>query len=566
MRLSRPLAEQGCSLAQLAKNMKKLVFQDPKQPVLEPSLEVAQACEVEVMAWLGELPPAFRVQAEVDPTQPPPAYLLAQRCELAMIANSLILKVFLPFVKKSSARPGDNVIYASVNAAHKIIHAADQLQQHMKGPRHSLAFMSYFFNSQLFHAAVICANTCIQEPTSIHSKQCLKDLHEANRIMRDPYVPTSRGPIVGGVEGSKSEALRVLDMLQKKAEDAARGSMFTTGTKRKHSEVEEQLQPGFHIPYAGPAIVTSPANSISPPAVPGSSTSQSSTSRSKTATSERPIQPATHAWSNEGAASPGTPSTSSTLRVGATRERAKTHSHYPSTGVRVRPQVATKADSGVPRRDSVGSSARRSVPPSSSGPSQTPRTVPPTPQSHSPTGPSAGPQFTTPRSGPPSASTSGPRPMETNGDYALTFGDSRHMAGVAGPFPTAYPTSSPPQPGVYASGPSYGPPPPGYYMGPPGHVQYHGPPLQPQPFDTSQMVYGSMPSSAHLDTSSAHMQPPSRNVSTPVPTQFLPPPPQQDAEGSGHESSESGAYRVQPQWSADDSSPYSRWNYDGYPQ
>ncbi|KZV96016.1 hypothetical protein EXIGLDRAFT_592732, partial [Exidia glandulosa HHB12029] len=92
---------QKCRLAQLVKNMKKRVFQDPKQPALEPSLEVAQACEGDIVTWLGELPPVFKVQAEVDPAHPPPAYLLAQRCELAMIANSLILKVYLPFIKKS---------------------------------------------------------------------------------------------------------------------------------------------------------------------------------------------------------------------------------------------------------------------------------------------------------------------------------------------------------------------------------------------------------------------------------------------------------------------------------
>jgi len=551
---------------------------DPKQPTLEPSQELAQTCESEINQWLAELDPAYRLDTDHDGTLTVPEYLVAQRSEIAMIANSLVLKIFHPFIKKSYARPTHHAMYASVGAAHKVVTAAERLQATMKGPKHSLAFMSYFFNVQLFHAAIICAHSYIQEPQSVFAKECMKNLNDAIRIMYDPVVPTSRGPMRGGVEGSLSEPLRVLELMKHKAEESARGTSFHAGVKRKHSEVEDHLEPGFHIPFAGPAIITSDPmmQALSPQVTGSGSTLSGGTSKPRAiagsversmshASTPAPMMPATPVVppSHNGWVTPEAPSSPSSLRVStSTRERAKTHSQYPTLAVRVRDRRGSGSNgSSGGRRNSVSNSNRPSGPTSTSpGTSAPKRSTPPTLQTTLSYGSS--------HSGPPSASPSG---MHTSMDSAADFGPPpplqseepqyfmQPMSAAPQPPPVAAPTptyANPPQPqGMVYAQPSVpssaytGQPPSSYYT----TVQYHP--------GTSQSMYESTAMYAQMETPQPQAQP-----------QHHPPPPQQmashyapstsgEGDNSEHEASDS-VYRVQAVWPTGTNSRYSTWSQE----
>ncbi|KAH7106830.1 hypothetical protein BKA62DRAFT_765406 [Auriculariales sp. MPI-PUGE-AT-0066] len=538
-----------CKLAQLVKNMKKRVFTDPKQPALEPSLEMAQTCESEITQWLNELEPAYRLDMDPEPGTKVHEYLVAQRSELSMIANSLMLKIFHPFVKRSYQRSAHHAMYASISAAHKIVLSAERLQTHMKGPKHALAFMSYFFNVQLFHAAVICANSCIQEPTSIYAKECMRNLIDAMRIMRDPVVPSSRGPMRGGVEGSMSEPLRVLELMQRKAEETARGSGFNAGMKRKHSELDEHIEPGFHIPYAGPTIVTtslgggsSGPSSALPQAKLRHSPADRSLQPASLAPAPPPIVAPAAATSTAWTPTEPPPASPSSMRIPTSRSRAGTHTQYPAVSVRNRNNDA--------RRGSVGSSNRPSGSPGSSSTSGPRRATPPSVQATT--------SFTPPQSGPPSASATN-HLMDAH-EYTPVHGDSSTyfmppMPTGPSNAPTTFTNSTQPSM-VYSQQPSPAQYPPqapqnSYYMPPPVHQpsvhQYH--PATSQAMYDGQM-YTPMDSTPAQSRPSHH--PPQ------VSAHYAAPTPQDAADGSEHEADR--AFNVPSVWSAGNSSRYQQWS------
>ncbi|KAF8323880.1 hypothetical protein DL93DRAFT_2049568, partial [Clavulina sp. PMI_390] len=97
---------QKCSLAQLVKTMRRRWVAE--QPTMEMWLEAASEFEEEVNRWLDELPPEFRMPSRIaDPellVADVSPYVIAQRSELAAMANSLILKAYTPLLKKSISK------------------------------------------------------------------------------------------------------------------------------------------------------------------------------------------------------------------------------------------------------------------------------------------------------------------------------------------------------------------------------------------------------------------------------------------------------------------------------
>jgi hypothetical protein len=112
-------------LAQLVKTMKRRTCKDPSSDPRELAytLEQAAGFETEVRQWLAELPQPFwldksaadgvrradgnvmlpldmstspMVSSSLTTTSP---ILVAHRCELAITANRLILKLYLPFLR-----------------------------------------------------------------------------------------------------------------------------------------------------------------------------------------------------------------------------------------------------------------------------------------------------------------------------------------------------------------------------------------------------------------------------------------------------------------------------------
>ena len=368
--------------------MKKRVCHDPPSSSspstsapAEPSLDIAIQAESEIHQYLLDLPPAYKLDVDADPSDPmytsassalpspasgiPPPYLIIQRCELVSTAQQLVLKLFHPFLRRSNVRPPDNAMTASINASHAIIHASRVAravwQRHAGGPGGYLSNgannipsshgVFYPFARQLFDATVVAAHIIIQAPQSVVAKVALDDVRIALDVLRDPTIATGRGraPSRGGVEGCPSEAVTIVEMMLKKAEMAKRNYVpVTVGSKRRHDELDDNISKGFWLPYVGTGVATeSPSSGCS-----GSS-----------AAAVTPVNGHVHgsprAKLADKSSAPESQSHHPTLQhrsSGAsisTRERDKERK-YPSIGIRTRTNTGS-----MPDLKSPGGSSRR---------------------------------------------------------------------------------------------------------------------------------------------------------------------------------------------------------------
>lgn len=283
------------SLAQLVKDIKRRSLRDSVQndPAAHEqfTLEQAASCANEIKQWLTDLPSTFRMDIDSDPgavqaPQPdggPPAestnvspVLLAQRCELVVTAQRLVMKVYIPFLRPSYGHGNSTSYYQATvgtfTAAHAIIRSLRALclmwkqRPDLRGRRPMPALFSFYsFSRALFDAAVACAHNVIKDPNSVWVHTAFEDVNFALDVLRDPMLNTGRGPMRGGVEGGVHEAIKVVELLQRKAESARSGSSdaASAGTKRKHDEIEadvEQLRHGFRFPFVSAPVVSANAS------------------------------------------------------------------------------------------------------------------------------------------------------------------------------------------------------------------------------------------------------------------------------------------------------------------
>lgn len=251
-----------------------------EQVTIEMWVEATSDFESEITDWLNDLPPEFRIPSRIaDPSTLPQSspYLVAQRSELAAMANSLILKAYTPLLKRSLNKPLQaphrEAQHACSQAAHIIVNACHDLLNAF-GQTRPASYVFYSFGRQIFAAAAISASIVIQTPRSLIAEPAMKDLERALELMRHPVVANARGYGYGfagaGAEGIEiaqplpSSSLRIVEMLHAKATEALAGGGGTTvGTKRKHGDVDgaanNNIPHGFTIPFVGSSLVTAPS-------------------------------------------------------------------------------------------------------------------------------------------------------------------------------------------------------------------------------------------------------------------------------------------------------------------
>lgn len=189
--------------------MKKRSFRDPYRisatSPLDPngdlSIDAAIAFESEVANWIAEIPSMFRLNMLEEDVgkllQTSNPILIAQQCEIMIITSRLVIKTFVPFLRRSKNGNGPqgiagkaphHAVHACVNAAHSIVHASKVAHTLHKQSAYQIRSESLFysFGRQVFDAAVISAHSVITSPQSLFAKVAMEDLRVALEIMRDP--------------------------------------------------------------------------------------------------------------------------------------------------------------------------------------------------------------------------------------------------------------------------------------------------------------------------------------------------------------------------------------------
>jgi hypothetical protein len=256
--------------------VKKDIFTDPIEPSAELTIEQATVIEGDIQQWMSELPSCFRF--DLDPTSlelapisaDAASSLLAQRCELFLIANRLILKLYHAFLRqpRGSAGPPHHALLGTVNAAHAIIGAAQVLHTQMAASRPA-AFLFYSFARGVFDATVICAHAVIASPNAIWARTAHEDTEAGLALLR---ATSSARPCA--VEGEAWEGVSVVERMLARAAKA-RGIDSTSsgpwaGNKRKRANsVTEAQASTFRLPFLGADVsVDMSSNGDAPPPAP----------------------------------------------------------------------------------------------------------------------------------------------------------------------------------------------------------------------------------------------------------------------------------------------------------
>ena len=262
------------SLAQLVKSIKRRYVREIPNDASESSVERAEQYESEVKSWLSELPKVFRIDTSNTDIPSPPSSkpsvssnLQAQRCELAIIANQLILKVFLPYLKSCSATSADGlprrVVSSVVDAGHSVLQAMRILHSTWRKAQPS-AFLFYSFGRTLFDTAVMMACAVIAHPSGASAGVAIADVATAIDIMQDTRTGSGRR-FKQDDNKELSEAVKIVTLLKTKAEakrageDVVASSLLALGAKRKRDDSPDHTSfaDGFELPYVGVGVKAS---------------------------------------------------------------------------------------------------------------------------------------------------------------------------------------------------------------------------------------------------------------------------------------------------------------------
>ena len=236
--------------------------------------------EGKVNQFISDLPTDYQIDLNSTPLleteDSHTSLILARSCELQIVANRMIISLYVPYLKAHSVNPLHQASLAIVNAAHKIIRCMKiwQSRRNCLGVRERGRWGSfgvyYEYGRILFDAVVVCASIAI-DGTGGALAACLnEDVDSALEVLKDMEAskgPKHRGVVGAGtpnsVEANVSEPVAIIQMLKQKIE-----ANKVAGIKRKRQNGETDVfQPGFRIPFVGAAVSTSIPNptSVVPP-------------------------------------------------------------------------------------------------------------------------------------------------------------------------------------------------------------------------------------------------------------------------------------------------------------
>ena len=245
--------------------------------------------EGKINQFVSDLPNNYQFDLNTPPTpgdeDSHTSLNLARSCELQIVANRMIISLYVPYLKGHSATPLHQASLAIMNAAHKIIQCMKVWQSRRNCPgvrekgRWGAFGIYYDYGRILFDAAVVCASIAI-DGTGGAFAACLKgDVDSALEVLKDMEEfkgPMRRGftgvGVHSGVEANVSEPIAIVEILRQKV-DATQVS----GTKRKRQDGgADILQHGFRMPFVGASVSASIPDPTPTPLVPPEFTSDTS--------------------------------------------------------------------------------------------------------------------------------------------------------------------------------------------------------------------------------------------------------------------------------------------------
>lgn len=352
--------------------------------------------EGKINQFVSDLPADY----QIDLNSPPllededshTSLILARSCELQIVANRMIISLYVPHLKTHSVNPLHQASFAIMNAAHKIIQCMKIWQSRRDCPgirergRWGSFGVYYEYGRILFDAAVVCASIAIDGAGGAFAA-CLKgDVASALEVLKDMEVPKGvkcRGVVGVGTSSNAvdnvSEPVAIVEMLKRRAE-----ANKTAGTKRKRHDGEtDSIKAGFRIPYVGVPVSASLQNPT--PLVPPEFTSDvspapprdQSRAASKVKVEDRSDDPTSDTKKQRRKPTKDereSPTDKGKLLAKPKPKEKEKESKYPSWGIRIRPGLPPPyiRDRGQPSQTSRTSKLTLALTNDSNGQPNTP--------------------------------------------------------------------------------------------------------------------------------------------------------------------------------------------------
>lgn len=253
-------------LVKLAKELKRYPVD---QPELESSIAKARAYEAEIVQWKASLPPHLLIRGLPDTidnswnetanvTYPASDIMALQACHLYTLANSLIIRLWTPFLFPTLKNPQFHQYpaLACTTAANAIVTACNQIRKSFRQVRP--ANLGYYaLGRSVYIAGCMASIVAIRGGPDLHfCETAVKTVKTAIEISKDPAVCGIGRP---DPRAYRFETGRVLELMRLKAENTWKQGQAAAGLKRLNEGPQQEilkLRAGYELPYAGRGIVT----------------------------------------------------------------------------------------------------------------------------------------------------------------------------------------------------------------------------------------------------------------------------------------------------------------------
>ncbi|KAG8917653.1 hypothetical protein FRC01_002310 [Tulasnella sp. 417] len=237
---------------------------------LEGDLTLDQAKQLDgrVSSWRTALPAEYKIdfrETLEDSLFPMPDIPQIQACDLHIMANVFLLRLWLPFFNKalsSPSRSSQGVLLTATTAANAIIISSHHLVTKFRD-RRPMSFGHYDFGNSVWLATGILASVATMKSGEIFSSAARSGVKIAGALFRNQVVEGK----LDSDHVPKYEVNEIMDHIARLVDEAGKDGP-DAGSKRKLDEAVDRMkmQHGCPIPYVGTAALASDADIVMPQA------------------------------------------------------------------------------------------------------------------------------------------------------------------------------------------------------------------------------------------------------------------------------------------------------------
>ncbi|KAG8923892.1 hypothetical protein FRC01_012198 [Tulasnella sp. 417] len=218
--------------------------------------DLANQLDDRVSNWRSALPAQYDIDFHEKPENtsfPGVDTADVQACDLHIMANVFILRLWLPFFDEalsSSSQSSQGVLLAATNAANAVIVASHHLVKRFQDAR-PMSFGHYDFGNSVWLAAGILASVVTTKPDVIFTSTARRGLELAGEVFRDQ--------VVEGKSDSdhvpKYEVNNIMSRIERIVAQVRKGKLSSVSHHKSGTDLSE-MRCSVPIPYVGTAAIT----------------------------------------------------------------------------------------------------------------------------------------------------------------------------------------------------------------------------------------------------------------------------------------------------------------------